>query len=187
MFMLFSCIPSIPPYRRAAQPVVDCLAQSVMGNRHYCDAARPCGIKRAKIAEKIGGGFVEIATRRQIHDGTRRLHILYGARPERQQRLSRLKAFGVKPHPGSGRVMGRQHARSKWLTVFAVIVLRGVRQRAAKHALDIGGWYAAGAQQHRTLETADDGGLDAHLDRPTIDDEIDPPGKIALHMSRSSR
>ena len=43
---------------------------------------------------------------------------------------------------------------------------------------------AAGTQQHRFLEAADDGGFDADLDRPAVDDQIDAAVEIALHMRR---
>ena len=46
---------------------------------------------------------------------------------------------------------------------------------------------AAGPQQHRLVETADDGGFDADLDRAAIDDQVDPAGEIALHMGGRGR
>ena len=51
----------------AAQPVVDGLAEPVMRHRHHGDGARAFRIERAKIAEKIGGGLIEIAARGQVH------------------------------------------------------------------------------------------------------------------------
>ncbi len=44
-------------------------------------------------------------------------------------------------------------------------ILRRLRQRAAEHAFDLLARQAAGAQQHRRLEAADDGGFDADRDR----------------------
>ena len=46
---------------------------------------------------------------------------------------------------------------------------------------------AAGTQQHRRLEASDNGGFDADLDRAAVDDQIDPPGEVALHMGRRGR
>ena len=37
------------------------------------------------------------------------------------------------------------------------------------------------------LETADDGGFDADLDRPAVDDQVDPPAEVALHMRGRGR
>ena len=62
------------------------------------------------------------------------------------------------------------------------ISCRGLRQRAAEHALDVLARHAAGTQQHGRVEAADDGGLDADLDRPAIDDQIDQAGEIAFDM-----
>ena len=59
----------------------------------------------------------------------------------------------------------------------AVRIVRRLRQRAAEHALDLGARHAAGPQQHRRVETSDDGGFDADRDRAAIDDQVDPPGK----------
>src|SRR5882757_5783166 len=67
MFIFVSWVYLFPPHGGAAQPVVDGLAEPVMRNRHHCDGARAFRIERAKIAEKIGGGFIEIAARGQVH------------------------------------------------------------------------------------------------------------------------
>ena len=48
----------------AAQPVVDRLAEPVMRHRHDGDGARASGVEGAKIAEKVGGGLIQIAPRR---------------------------------------------------------------------------------------------------------------------------
>ena len=65
MFMVrlfeFFFIWSFPPHGGAAQPVVDGFAKTVMRNWHDRNRTRALGIERAKIAEKIGGGLVEIA------------------------------------------------------------------------------------------------------------------------------
>src|SRR5581483_12441099 len=53
----------------AAQPVIDGFTQSFLGDRHHRNGPRARCVERAKIAEKIGGGLIEIAARRQIHDG----------------------------------------------------------------------------------------------------------------------
>src|ERR1041385_2392125 len=66
-FMPVSC--SILPNCGAAQPVVDGLAEPVIRHRHHRDRARTSCIEGAKIAEKIGGGFSEIAALGQVHRG----------------------------------------------------------------------------------------------------------------------
>src|SRR5215211_1055622 len=58
---------SLPSHGRAAQPVVDGFAQSLFRDRHHRDRARVFGVERAKIAEQVGGGLVEIAARREVH------------------------------------------------------------------------------------------------------------------------
>src|ERR1700739_1745609 len=58
---------SFPSHGRASQPVVDGLAQSVRGDRHHGDQPRGACVESAKIAEKVGGGFIEIAACGQIH------------------------------------------------------------------------------------------------------------------------
>ena len=63
----------------------------------------------------------------------------------------------------------------------------GCTQRAAQHALDLRARHAAGTQQHRFIEAADDGGFDADGDRAAIDDQVDPPRKVALHMGGRGR
>src|ERR1700694_5616741 len=72
IFILVSCI-LFPPHRGAAQPVVDRFAETVMRHRHDRDGARRPGVEDAKIAEKIGGGLIEIAARGQIHHRGRHL------------------------------------------------------------------------------------------------------------------
>src|SRR5258707_8913285 len=67
MFIFVSCVYSFPPHRGAAQPVVDGLAEPVMRHRHHGDGAKPSRVEGAKITEKIGRGFIEIAARRQVH------------------------------------------------------------------------------------------------------------------------
>src|ERR1700744_594853 len=57
-------IRSFPPDGRAAQPVIDGFTQSMIRNGHHRNRPRRLGIERAKIAEKIGGGFPEIAALR---------------------------------------------------------------------------------------------------------------------------
>ena len=60
----------------------------------------------------------------------------------------------------------------------------GLRKRAAEHAFDFTARQAAGTQQHRRLDAPDDAGFDADFDCTAIDDQVDPPRKIALHMRR---
>src|SRR3954453_9639279 len=96
---------SLPSHGRAAQPVVDGFAQSLVRDRNPCDRARILGVERAKIAEKIGGGFVEIAARREVHHRGRRLDARQGARPERQQSFAGRGPFDVEPNFCARRVM----------------------------------------------------------------------------------
>src|ERR1700720_4729338 len=56
-----------PSHRGAAQPVVDGFAQSVVRNGHHRDGARAFCVECAKIAEKTGGGPIDIAPSKQIH------------------------------------------------------------------------------------------------------------------------
>ena len=63
----------------------------------------------------------------------------------------------------------------------------GPRQRTAEHALDLGARNSSWTQQCRGRETADDGGFDADLHCSSINDQVDPPRKIALHMRRCRR
>src|SRR6266702_3113827 len=55
-------------HRSPAQPVVDRLAQALFGDRHHRDRPWAFRIEGAKIAEQVGGGFIEISRGRQIHD-----------------------------------------------------------------------------------------------------------------------
>src|SRR6202035_3928451 len=70
-------ISSFPLHRGAAQPVVDRFAEAVMRHRHDGDGARAAQVERAKIAEKIGGGLIEIAARGQIHHRNGRVNPRY--------------------------------------------------------------------------------------------------------------
>src|ERR1700689_649479 len=90
IFILVSCVSSFPPHRGAAQPVVDRFAEAVMRYRHDRDGARAAQVERAKIAEKIGGGLIEIAARGQIHHRGGRVNPRHRIRPIRQQRLAGL-------------------------------------------------------------------------------------------------
>ena len=85
------------------------------------------------------------------------------------------------------RVMRCQHARRQRLIGIAIGVVRRLRQRPAQHPLDLAARHAAGPQQHRRVETSDNGGFDADLDRAAIDDEVDSPRKIAPHMRGRGR
>src|SRR5258708_7649554 len=101
IFMVVSCFYllfyRLAPDCGTAQPVVDSFAKLVMRHRHHRDGACARGIERAKIAEKMGGGFCKIASRRQIHHCGRRVHSGYRTGPERQQRLAGLNAGGIEP------------------------------------------------------------------------------------------
>src|SRR5258708_17689489 len=92
IFISFSCVLSFPPDCGAAQPVVDRFAEPLMRHRHHRDAARALSVEAAKIAEKIGGRFREIAARGQIHCYGRRVNSRPRMGAERQQRLAGLDA-----------------------------------------------------------------------------------------------
>src|SRR3979490_2511279 len=55
----------------AAQPVIDRFAEPVIRHRHHRDRVGAPGVEDAKITEKVGGGFLEIAARGQIHHRSR--------------------------------------------------------------------------------------------------------------------
>src|SRR5258708_4468422 len=78
---------SFPPYSGAAQPVVDGLAESMVGDRHHGDRAGCFRIEGTKIAEKIGSGFINIAPSGQIHHRSGGLRARH-RRSERQQRFA---------------------------------------------------------------------------------------------------
>src|ERR1700744_4494103 len=59
--------------RGAAQPVVDRFAEAVVWHAHHGDAARALAVEATKIAEKVGGGFRQIATLGKIHHRNRRV------------------------------------------------------------------------------------------------------------------
>src|ERR1700688_2165289 len=88
IFIFVSCTSLFPPHRGAAQPIIDGFTEPVMRHRHDRDGARALGVERAKIAEKIGGGLIEIAMRGQIHHRGGRVKPRYRIRPKRQQRLA---------------------------------------------------------------------------------------------------
>src|SRR5450759_856223 len=115
IFILVSCVYSLPPHRGAAQPVIDRFAEPVMRHRHDGDGARAAGVERAKITEKIGGGLIEIAARGQIHHYGCCVNSRYRSGTERQQRLAGLDVVGIEPHWRARRVMRRQHARRQGL------------------------------------------------------------------------
>src|SRR5450631_1903448 len=83
---------SFPPHRGSAQPVVDGFAEPVIRDRHHGDGARAFAVEGAKITEKMGGGLIDIAPRRQIHDRRGSLHSGHRGGAERQQRLAGLNA-----------------------------------------------------------------------------------------------
>src|SRR4029077_2503355 len=57
---------SIPFDRGAAQPVIDRFTQPVIGNEHQRDGFGAPQVELAKIAEKIAGGFIDVAAWREI-------------------------------------------------------------------------------------------------------------------------
>ena len=91
--VVFSFIParSFSSDRCAAQPVVDGFAQPLVRNRHHRDGARALAVERAKMAEQIGGGLVEIAALRQIHHRGGGVNSRNCSEAERQQRLAGLE------------------------------------------------------------------------------------------------
>src|SRR5258708_11925833 len=111
IFISVTCVTLVPPHRSTAQPVVDGFAEPVMRYRHDSDGARAFCVERTKIAEKIGGGLVEIALRGQIHHRGRRVNSRYRIRAKRQQRLAGRDGLGIEPHFRTRRVMRGQHAR----------------------------------------------------------------------------
>ena len=75
---------------------------------------------------------------------------------------------------------------SGWLSSLSASA--GGRARGyAEHGLDPFARQSAGAEQHRRLEAADDGRFDADRDRPAVDDQVDPPRKVALDMGGQRR
>ena len=139
------------------------------------------------MAEQIGGGLVEIATLRQIHHRGGGVNSRNCSEAERQQCLAGLQPLCIEPHARARRVMRRQHARRQRLAAVALGIRGRLLQRAAQHALDLRARQAAGTQQHRFVEAADDGRFDADLDRAAIDDQVDPAREVALHMGRRGR
>src|SRR5258705_13370593 len=108
IFILVSCwcsFHSFPCHRGTAQPVIDGFAELVPGHRHDRDTMRALGVEGAKIAEKIGGGLVEIAACGQIHHRPRRVNSRHRGGTERQQRLAGLDAGSIQPQGRTLRVM----------------------------------------------------------------------------------
>ena len=64
---------------------------------------------------------------------------------------------------------------------------RGLQQGAAEHPFDLAARQAPGAQQHRRVETTDNGGFDPDRDRAAVDDQVDQPREVALHMGGGGR
>src|SRR4030081_1766338 len=104
IFILVSCVASFPRRGGAAQPVIDRFAKPVMWHRHHRDGMRALGVEAAKITEKIGGGLIEIAARRQIQHRSRRVNTRYRNRAKRQQRLAGLDVTCIEPHLRARRV-----------------------------------------------------------------------------------
>lgn len=61
-----------------------------MRDQHDRDGARAAEVERAKITEKIGGGFIDIAPSRQIHHRGSSVDARQDGGTERQQRLAGL-------------------------------------------------------------------------------------------------
>jgi hypothetical protein len=95
MFILVSYAYLLPPDCGAAQPVIDRFAEAVIRHGHNGDGARAFVIERAKITEKIGGGFTEIALGGQIHDRGGGAYSRHRNGTERQQRLTGLDVIDV--------------------------------------------------------------------------------------------
>src|SRR5260370_7017956 len=126
IFILVSCVASFPRHGGAAQPVIDRFAEPVMRYRHHRDGMRAPGVEDAKITEKIGGGLIEIAARRQIQHRSGRVNSRHRGGTEGQQRLAGLNSPGVEPHLRARRVMRGQHARCQRLADIIVGIRRGL-------------------------------------------------------------
>src|SRR5713226_959666 len=120
IFILVSCVPSFPRHGGTAQPVIDRFAEPVMRHRHHRDGMRALGVEAAKITEKIGGGLIEIAARRQIQHRGRRVNSRHRGGTESQQRLAVFNSLGIEPDLRARRVMRGQHARRQRLAVIAI-------------------------------------------------------------------
>ncbi len=153
-------------------------------HRHHRDADRAFAVERTQIAEQMGGGLGEVAGFRQVQHTRRGLAARRQRLAERQQCLAGRDRAGIEPHRAARRVMRRQHAgRHRGGTG------RGLRlrQRRAQHRLDRFARHAARAQQHRRVETADDGRFHPDGDRPAIDDQIDAAVEVAMDVGGGGR
>src|SRR5579871_206254 len=104
-FIFLASSPCAPSDGRAAQPVVDGISQSLVGNFHHGDGARIRRIESAKIAEKVACRFNEIASCRQVHHGRSIACAGKSRGAEGEQRLAGLDPRRVEAHFGARRVM----------------------------------------------------------------------------------
>ncbi len=139
------------------------------------------------MAEQIGGGLGEVAACRQIHHCGSGVNSRNCSEAEREQCLARLDLISMKPNLGARRVMGGQHARRQRLSAVGVGVCWRLQQQAAEHTFDLGAGQAAGPQQHRLIEAADNGRFHADRDRAAVDDQVDPSRKVACDMGGCGR
>ena len=90
--------------RRAAEPVVDRLAETFMRHRHHGDGGRAGGIERAQMREQIGGGLDQVAARGEV-EHARRSAPAGACGAEGEQGLARRDARRVEPQRAARRVV----------------------------------------------------------------------------------
>src|SRR5262245_14767085 len=102
---------SWPRRRCATKTVVDSLAETLVGNRHYRDAYGTGAVERAQVREQAGGSLDEIAGGRQVEDFQGALAARGKRCAEGKQRLTRLHIARIEPQRRVRRVVGGKLSR----------------------------------------------------------------------------
>ena len=172
--------------RRARKPVVDGLAEALVRHPHHGDGGDVTSVKRAEVGKQVGRGLDQVAARRQVENDRGMFGAGRHSGAEGEQGLAGIDAVHLQAKPRARCVMGFDHAgRDRRVRIERA--RRRVLKRFAEHRFDLLARQAAGPQQHGTVETADDGGLDADRCRPAIDDEVDAAAEIVHHVLRGGR
>ena len=151
-----------------------------MRDRHHRDGVRAAGVEIAQGAEQIRRGLGEIAApATDCGSRDRGLARRQIAGPNASSASPGSTSVGIEPHLRRRRVMRRQHPGRERRASPAVAGGR-IGQRETEHALDRLARHAAGPQQPRRAEAADDGRI---RPRPSTG----PPSTIrSMRPSRSA-
>ena len=169
---------------RACEPVVDRFAEARVRDRHHRDGGGACGIERAQVGEQIGGGFDQIAARREVeHQQRRARHPRAATGPKASSASPASYILRMEPQPRPRRVVGGELPGAIGAVVRAGrmrrLAEREPRARSAARGSPPGRSSTARSRQATMVDSSPIGVA------PAVDDQLDTAAQVGEHVLRA--